>query len=95
MTTWGFSFKKGLVIFLWSIVWWIVGGIIAGIICGMAVLGAWGALAEAATVEEAMTTVMGALVLMIAGFLIGGIISIIGVFATIVKIVTEAVQQAK
>lgn len=80
---------------MWSIVWLIVGGIIAGIIGGIAFAGAVTEVTEAETVEEASDSILGAMVVMIAGTFIGGIISAIGIFATIVKIVTEAVQEAK
>jgi hypothetical protein len=92
MVSWGFAFKKGAIIFLWSIVWGIIGGVIFLIIGGAGWFGAIGAIIADPT---DISPIMGAMGLMIAGGVIGGIISGIGMYATMVKIIVETVQELK
>ncbi|MFQ6064455.1 MAG: hypothetical protein ACE5L6_03165 [Candidatus Bathyarchaeia archaeon] len=91
MTEWGFAFKKGFIIFLWSIVWGIVGGIIGAILSG-------GALFAVITNPAAITdptAMAGAMMGIFAGVLIGSLIASIGVFASMVKIITEAAEELR
>jgi len=95
MVSWGFAFKKGAIIFLWSIVWGIIGGVIFLLISGAAWLGAIGAIMADPTNPANISAIWGAMGLMIAGSVIGGIISSIGLYATLVKKIVETVQELK
>lgn len=92
MVSWSFAFKKGFVIWLWSIVWGIIGGIIGAIISG-------GSLFTIAFNPSAWTdpgAMAGAFIGMMAGVFIGALIASIGMFASVVKIVVEsAVEESK
>lgn len=94
MVSWGFAFKKGAIIFLWSIVWGIIGGVIFAIIGGAAWFGAIGAI-MADPANPDLSAIWGAMGLMIAGGVIGGLISQIGLYATLVKKIVETVQELK
>jgi len=94
MVSWGFAFKKGFIIFLWSIVWIIVGSIIGSIIGGAALLGTL--MTEMAKTEPNFGNIMAGFGLAMVGFAIGGIISTILVYATILKITMEStLEEAK
>ena len=90
MVSWGFAFKKGLIIFLWSIVWGIAGMVIATIISG-------GAVFMLIMDPTAVTgpAVVGSLLGIFAGILIGVLVASIGNYATIVKITLESVEETK
>lgn len=90
MVSWGFAFKKGLIIFLWSILWGIAGAIIGGIISG----GAFFAVLPAMMGGD-VSAIGGVLLGIFAGAIVGGLVSSIGVFATIVKITLESVKEAQ
>lgn len=88
MVSWGYAFKRGAIIWLWSILWGIVGGIIALIISG-------GSLLAVVSNPSDSTTWAGAMAGVFAGVIIGALIASIGGFATIVKIVLESADEAK
>lgn len=90
MVSWGFAFKKGLIIFLWNILWAIVGGVIGLIISGGSLFAAMPALMSGDT-----SVVEGAMIGIFAGMIIGSLIASIGVYATIVKITLESVKEAE
>ncbi|MFQ5758390.1 MAG: hypothetical protein ACE5IF_01785 [Candidatus Bathyarchaeia archaeon] len=94
MVSWSFAFKKGAIIFLWSIVWGIIGGIISMIIGFAGMMGMLGAIATGDP-AQILTAFMGAMGAVIAGAVIGGIITWIGIFATLVKKIVETVQELK
>ncbi len=85
MVSWGFAFRKGLVIFLWSIVWAIIGVVISSVIAGVAVLN----ILSNRTAANAFAS----LGIIIAGFIVGYLIYSIGVYATIVKVTMEGMAQ--
>ena len=66
MVSWGFAFKKGLIIFLWGILWAIVGGVIGLVISGGSLFAAMPALMSGDT-----TAIGGAMVGIFAGMIIG------------------------
>lgn len=86
MVSWGYAFKRGLIIWLWTILWGIVGGIIALIISG-------GSLFAIVANPSDSSTWTGAMIGVFAGVLIGSLIAAIGSFATIVKIVLESAEE--
>jgi uncharacterized membrane protein len=86
MVSWGYAFKRGLIIWLWTILWGIVGGIIALIISG-------GSLFAIVANPSDSSTWAGAMIGVFAGVLIGSLIASIGSFATIVKIVLESAEE--
>ena len=91
MTSWGFAFRKGLVIWLWSIVWGIIGAIIGIVISG----GSLFAIIMDPTALTSPSTMAGAMLGMFAGIFIGSLIAMIGMYAAMVKIITEAVEELK
>jgi len=94
MVSWGFAFKKGFIIFLWSIVWIIVGTVIGSIIGGAGFFGAL--MSEMGKTTPNWGNVMAGFVLAMVGFAIGGIITTILVYATILKITMEStLEEAK
>lgn len=88
MVSWGFAFKKGAIIFLWSIVWTIIYLVflgIAGIVGFSLILFLEDPIQKLATVIGGFTIVV-----------IGTIIYTILMLATIVKISAEsALEEAK
>ena len=82
MVSWGYAFKRGLIIWLWTILWGIVGGIVAAIISGGSLL------AYLLNPSEALTA--GAILGVIAGVIIGVLIALIGGYAAIVKIILDS-----
>ena len=90
MVSWGFAFKKGLIIFLWSILWAIVGGVIGLVISGGSLFAAIPAI-----MRGDVSAVGGAMIGIFAGTIIGSLITSIGVYATIVKITLESVKEAE
>ena len=85
--SWGFAFRKGFVIWLWTILWGILGGIIAIVISGGALIAAF----MAGTWEA----VVGASVAIMAGSIVGILVASIGAYASIVKIVTESTLEER
>jgi len=91
MVSWTYAFKRGFIIWLWSIVWGIVGGIVALVLSG-------GSLLVLITNPSAYTNAgswVAAFVGMFLGILIGALIATIGNYAAIVKIVLESVEETK
>ena len=88
MVSWGYAFKRGLVIWLWTILWGIVGGIIALIISG-------GSLIAVVSNPSDSSTWTGAMVGVFAGVIIGSLIAAIGGLAAIVKIVLESAEETR
>jgi hypothetical protein len=88
MVSWGYAFKRGLIIWLWTILWGIVGGIIALIISG-------GSLIAVVSNPSDSSTWTGAMAGVFAGGIIGSLIAAIGGFATIVKIVLESADETR
>jgi len=69
MVSWGFAFRKGLAIFLWSILWAIVGGVIGLVISDGSLFAAMPAL-----MNGDVSAVGGAMVGIFAGMIIGSLI---------------------
>jgi len=88
MVSWMYAFKRGFIIFLWSIVWGIVGGVIIMVFGRSAIF----AIIANPTNTSAWA---GGLALFVIGALIGGLISAIGNYATIVKITLESIEETK
>ena len=89
MVSWGTSFYKGFVIFLWCIAWAIIGGVVA-LALGLGSLWAnlsqpnfWQALLQ--NPQYMLTIITESLV----GFLIGGVIAFIGQFASFFKVTVD------
>ena len=89
MVSWMFAFKKGLKIFLWSIVWAVVGGIVGCIAGGGALFTALPAMRSGDP-----SVMIGAIIGILAGGIAGGLITSIGIYATIVKITLESVKES-
>lgn len=87
MVSWGYAFKRGLVIWLWTIVWGIVGGVIALAISGGSLL--------ALITNPTGSVAAGAIAGMFAGVFVGVLISSIGNYATMVKIILESEERQK
>lgn len=99
MVGWGFAFKKGFILLLWCILWAIVGALIFVIIGIGSLLPLVDVIlnptAEALT-PEALARIMPPLAIgVIVGVIIGSLIPVIGVFASLVKVVTDAVEEQK
>ena len=90
MVSWGFAFKKGFFIFLWTILWGILGGVIALVISGGSIL----ALFMNPYAYTSTSSWIAAMLGIMAGMLIGILISTIGNYATIVKITLESIPEA-
>lgn len=86
MVSWTYAFKRGLVIWLWTILWGIVGGIIALGISGGSLI---------AYVSNPSGVGVGAFFGVIAGIIVGALISSIGSYATLVKIILESEEMRK
>ena len=83
MVGWGFAFGRGVIVFLWSIVWAIVGGIIAVIVSG-------GTLAAIISNPSAAASNPLALIgSFFLGIFLAVFISIVGLYATIVKVAVD------
>ncbi len=85
MVSWSYAFRRGLIIWLWTILWAIVGGVIAIAISGGSIL----ALISNPTGGVAAGAVAG----IFAGVIIGALVSSIGNYATVVKIILESEQK--
>jgi hypothetical protein len=82
MVSWGYAFKRGAVMWLWSIVWDIVGGIVALVISGGSLL--------AYLSNPSAGLAAGAVLGIFAGVVICGLIARIGGYAAIVKTILDS-----
>lgn len=92
MVSWGYAFKRGFVIWLWSIAWGIVGIIVGGVV---AFIFSGGFLLDVISNPSAYTTLeawLGATIWMFVAVLIGVLIATVGNYATIVKKVLDSVE---
>jgi hypothetical protein len=88
MVSWGFAFKKGAVIFAWSILWTIVFGVFLVIAGVVGLFGIWGAT----DLMAALGGVIGGIIIAIVGAIIYQIL----LYATILKITMEStLEEAK
>lgn len=87
MVSWGYAFRRGLVIWLWTILWGIIGGVIALVISGGSLL--------ALITNPTGPVAAGAIAGMFAGVFIGGLVASIGNYATMVKIILESEETQK
>jgi hypothetical protein len=87
MVGWGFAFGRGFVVLLWSIVWAIVAGIIGVIIIG----GSLSSLISNPTTVASNPTgfVTGFLAASFLGIFLIIFISVLGLYATIVKVAVD------
>ena len=97
MVGWGFAFKKGFILWLWCILWVIVGALIFTIISMGSLLPFVDVILNPtpeALTPEALVGTMGQIIIgVIAGIFIGSLVAFIGVFASVVKVVTDAVEE--
>jgi len=82
MVSWGYAFKRGLIIWLWTILWGIVGGIVALVISGGSLL--------AYLSNPSGGLAAGAVLGVVAGVIIGVLIALIGGYAAVVKIILDS-----
>ncbi len=82
MVSWGYAFKRGAIIWLWTILWGIIGGIIALAISGGSIL----AYLSNPSAGLASSAVLGVFL----GVVIGSLIALIGGYAAIVKIILDS-----
>ncbi len=87
MVGWGFAFGRGFVVLLWSIVWAIVAGIIGVLVIG-------GSLSSLVSNPTAVTSnptgfITGFLAASFLGIFLIIFISVIGLYATIVKVAVD------
>lgn len=94
MVSWGKAFRKGLTIFLWSLVWIIVSSII--ILLGAGGLAASTFFGSTSPFEARPASNPGGFVFSLIVLIVGLIIGAIGTYATIVKVIVEtALEEAK
>ncbi len=86
MVSWGYAFRRGAVIWLWTIVWGIVGFVISMVISGGSIL---------VLITNPTSPPAGAIVGIFAGIIIGILVSSIGNYATMVKIILESAERQK
>jgi len=89
VVSWTYAFKKGAMIFLWTIVWGVVGGVVALVISGGAILSMISNPSNFTNASSAMGAFLGVFV----GVLLGALIAAIGNYATIVKVTLESVEE--
>jgi len=82
MVSWGYAFKRGLIIWLWTILWGIIGGIVAIVISGGSLF------AYLSNPSEGLAA--GAVLGVMAGVIIGALIALIGGYAAVVKIILDS-----
>src|SRR2546428_9861970 len=87
MVGWGFAFGRGFVVLLWSIVWAIVAGIVGVLVIG-------GSLFSLVSNPTAVTShptgfITGFLAASFFGIFLIIFISVIGLYATIVKVAVD------
>lgn len=97
MVSWGFAFKKGFILWLWCILWVIVGSLIFGVIGVGSLLPLVDVILNPTPEKLAPEALAGAMLPTIIGVIVGificSFIALIGVFASIVKVVTDAVEE--
>jgi len=86
MVSWGYAFKRGAVIWLWTILWGIIGGIVALLISGGSLL--------TYLSNPSAGLAAGAVLGVFAGVLIGVLIALIGGYAAIVKVILDSKPSA-
>ncbi len=86
MVSWGYAFRRGLIIWLWTIVWGIIGAVIAIVISGGSIL---------VLITNPNNPPAGAIVGIVAGIIIGALVSAIGNYAAMVKIILESAEKQK
>ena len=91
MVSWSFAFRKGAVVFLWSIVWGIIGGIVAIAISGGAIF----SMFSNPSFYSNPSSIMGAVAGIFVGALLGGLIAAIGSYATIIKVTLESLEERR
>lgn len=97
MVRWSFAFKKGFILWLWCILWVIVGVLVFAIIS----IGSLSPLVhlilnptpEALTLEALVSTLPQLIIGIVAGIIAGSFIAVIGMFASVVKVVSDAVEE--
>lgn len=82
MVSWGYAFRRGFIIWLWTILWGIVGGVIALVISG----GSLFAYLSNPSAGLAAGAVLG----VFAGVVIGVLIALIGGYAAVVKVILDS-----
>ena len=87
MVSWGFAFGRGFVVLLWSIVWAIIAGIIGVLIIG-------GSLTRLTSNPTAIASnptgfITGVLAASFLGIFLIIFISVLGLYATIVKVAVD------
>ncbi len=87
MVSWTYAFKRGLIVWLWTILWAIIGGVIALAISGGSLL--------ALITNPTGGVAAGAMVGIFAGIFVGALVSSIGNYATLVKIILESKEETK
>ncbi len=97
MVGWGFAFKRGFILWLWCILWGIV-GVVVFLIISIGSISPLVALIlnptpETLTPEALASTVPQLIIGTVAGILAGSFIAVIGAFASIVKVVGDAVEE--
>jgi len=99
MVSWGFAFRKGFTILLWSILWCIVGTVIAAIISGGAIVTImtnWSTYVSPTTGALDFNKLGGPLAMLTVGYFIAMIITAVLILATILKITMETtLEEAK
>ena len=98
MVLWSYAFRKGFMIFLWSIVWTIVGIVVALIISGgslFTLFASFGAFSSYPYGYASPSLALGSIIGIFAGIIIGSLVAGIGNYATIVKIVLESVEETR
>ena len=94
MVSWGTAFKKSFKLWAWCLVWVGVGALVIAIISGVSLLAFRDVLFNPpSTFGEFIETSVPLFIGIIAGFIVGSLIAVIGVFASIVKVVTDAVEE--
>jgi hypothetical protein len=82
MVSWAYAFRRGLIIWLWTIIWGIIGGVVALVISGGSLF--------AYLSNPSGGLAAGAVLGMVAGAIIGVLIALIGGYAAIVKIILDS-----
>ena len=94
---WGFAFKKGLIIWLFCILWLIVGAVVFIIISMGSLLPFVNVMLnptpETFVPEAFIETMPRMIIVVLAGSFIGSLIAVIGIFTSIVKVITDAVEE--
>ena len=87
MVSWGYAFKRGGIIWLWTIVWGIIGSVIALLISGGSLL--------LLISDPSSTTLAGSIIGIVVGIIVGALITSIGNYAAIVKITLDSIEETK